>query len=281
MLAEAMNEMVVPVVSSKNKKAEKKRRAERAEQLKEEAALRAEEVAREEAEDERIRKQWALDEMDEKQEDTLRREEAAAFWYCNRYDDRPTSSWCDVRLSVALGQESGGGRVKNVDLDSVSIDSLEATVFSSIPLDSRILRLAIVRSEIGETTKEVDEKGTAKQPRLCCMCRLSDIQSVLCLRRKYRSGALTTQTVHGHIVKVSLWKIFSAECGIFLCFSDPDSGSKIPPHFYHYFSSFRYPLPSPSWISRVTLSLCPLIPTTFQSRLRPILIRFTPSRLAT
>ena len=224
MLAEAMQEMAVPVISAKNKKAEKKRRAERAALLKEEAALRAEDVAREEAEDERIRKQWALEEMEEEEEDALRREEAAAFWYCNKYNDRPTSSWCDVRLSVALGQESGGGRVKNVDLDAVSMDSLEATIFSSIPLKSRILRIAVVRSEIDETTQKIDEKGNVKPPRLCCICRLSDIQSVLCLRRKYRLGTLTTQTVHGHVVKVRVLEKFCIFRGVFPPFSRSSRG---------------------------------------------------------
>ncbi len=159
-----------------------------------------------------LRSQWAEEQAREEEEDRNRAEEAAAFWYCGRWDRRPTSTWCDVTISVRPGQESGGGKIQNVDLDSVSMDALEATIFSCIPIASRVLRLSVVRRETANAegdagvrdARAYDEKGRLKRPRYRCLARLSDIQSVLSLLRHVRLGTFKTRTVHGHTVELQL-----------------------------------------------------------------------------
>ena len=167
--------------------------------------------------------------------DRMKREEISAYWFINEYSKRPTSQWCDVQLTVPLGQISGlrVSRVvilivsvyvftraschdcfnalmflfsflqeQNVDLDAVSMDALELAIFKCIPPSSRILKLSIRRTNNNEE-KRVGDHHVEKR-RLCCDCRLSDIESVLSILKHVRLNTLQAQTVHGHDIYLKL-----------------------------------------------------------------------------
>ena len=91
---------------------------------------------------------------------------------------------------------------QNVDLDAVSMDALELAIFKCIPPSSRILKLSIRRTNNNEE-KRVGDHHVEKR-RLCCDCRLSDIESVLSILKHARLNTFQAQTVHGHDIYLKL-----------------------------------------------------------------------------
>ena len=172
---------------------------EAAKQAKEEAIRRAEEFITSKATQVKQR-------QEEEEADRIVREEISAFWYVKKYQDRPTNEWCSISLTVPRGQESAGGRVQDVDLNSISMNSLEVGIFRCIPDSSRIIRMGMRRTTEKEESENelIDSNGMKRSRRFCCTCQLSDIQSVLSILRRARLGTLQAQTVHGHFVHLEL-----------------------------------------------------------------------------
>ena len=82
------------------------------------------------------------------------------------------------------------------------MDALELAIFKCIPPSSRILKLSIRRTNNNEE-KRVGDHHVEKR-RLCCDCRLSDIESVLSILKHVRLNTLQAQTVHGHDIYLKL-----------------------------------------------------------------------------